>query len=312
MKYVITGGSSFIGVALTKLLVDNCHEVYVVCRGNSRTNKNIPISENVHVVQYNDLADIISIEKSIPSADVFFHLAWAGTSHEGRQDKRLQDKNIEYSMIAIKVAYHLGCKLFLEAGSQAEYGFVNKPFDEETECHPENEYGRGKLEFGRIGSRLCKELGIKFIHLRIVSIYGETDHLWTLVMSCIRKMLKNEAIKLSSCDQMWNFVYIIDAAKQMYLLCQHALNTPSFKSEIYLIGSKDTRVLKDYVMEMYRLTKSKSNLLFGEYTPANTVSLQPIMDKTERATGGFISDYSFEQVVKIIIKNYKNRIYEEN
>ena len=152
---------------------------------------------------------------------------------------------------------------------------------------------------------------MKFIHLRIVSIYGDTDHLWTLVMSSIRKMLNNEDVQLSSCEQKWNFVYIKDAVKQMFLLCEHALNTSDFKSETYLIGSKDTRVLKDYVNEMYKLTESKSRLLFGEYTPANVVSLEPIMDKTEAATGGFISDYTFEQVVKIIINNYKNNVYEE-
>jgi len=131
-------------------------------------------------------------------------------------------------------------------------------------------------------------------------------------MSSIRKMLNNEEVLLSSCEQKWNFVYIKDAVKQMLLLCEHALNTPNFKSEIYLIGSKDTRVLKDYVYEMYRLTASTSKLVFGGFTPANTVSLEPVMDKTESATGGFISDYTFEQVVNVIIKNYKNNIYEES
>lgn len=312
MKYIITGGSSFIGVALTNLLVSNGHEVYIVCRRSSKTNDNIPLSPNVRVVLYEDMSDIRSIERHIDNADVFIHLAWAGTSHEGRHNKALQDKNIEYSMEAIEVAAKIGCKLFLEAGSQAEYGFVNRPFDENTECHPDNEYGRGKLEFGNKGSKRCMELGIKFIHLRIVSIYGDTDHLWTLVMSSIRKMLKNEDVQLSSCQQKWNFVYIKDAVKQMYLLCRHALETEDFKSEVYLIGSHDTRILKDYVLEMYKLTESKSNLIFGGYTPANTVSLEPIMDKTEKATGGFISDYSFGDVVRIIINNFKNNDYEES
>ena len=131
-------------------------------------------------------------------------------------------------------------------------------------------------------------------------------------MSSIRKMLKNEDVQLSSCQQKWNFVYIKDAVKQMYLLCQHALETEDFKSEIYLIGSHDTRILKDYVIEMYKLTESKSNLIFGGYTPVNTVSLEPIMDKTEKATGGFISDYSFGDVVRIIINKFKKNVYEKS
>lgn len=312
MNYIITGGSSFIGVALTKLLIGRNHNVYVVCRETSKSNANIPNSEYVHTVYYKDMSDIHSITKSIETADVFIHLAWAGTSHGGRHNKNLQDSNVTYSLEAIEVAHQLGCKLFVEAGSQAEYGFVNAPFDENTECHPENEYGRGKLEFGEKASKRCQEFGMKFIHLRIVSIYGESDHMWTLVMSCIRKMLNNEDVLLSTCEQNWNFVYIKDAVKQMYLLCEHALKSPDFISEIYLIGSKDTRVLKDFVYEMMRLTDSSSKLVFGGYTPANIVSLDPIMDKTEKATGGFLSDFSFSDVVKIIINNYKHNQYEEN
>jgi nucleoside-diphosphate-sugar epimerase len=312
MKYLITGGSSFIGVALTKLLITNGHEVIIVARRTSKTNGNILQSDKVKTVLYDGMQDIASIKGPVSSADVFIHLAWSGTSHEGRHDKTMQDDNIKYSLKAVRVAHELGCKLFLEAGSQAEYGFINEPFDEDTPCHPDNEYGRAKLEFGEEGSKLCNDLGMKFIHLRIVSIYGDTDHLWTLVMSSIRKMLKNEDVELSSCEQKWNFVYIKDAVKQMYLLCEHALRDQNFKSEIYLIGSKDTRVLKGYVNEMYQLTNSRSKLLFGKYTPANVVSLEPIMDKTEKATGGFISEYTFSEVVNIIINNYKNHYYEES
>lgn len=312
MKYVITGGSSFIGVALTKLLITHGHMVYVVCRRASKTNGNIPKSENVIVVQYDDMADIESIEKEIVNADVFIHLAWNGTSHEGRHNRSLQDMNIQYSLIAVEVANRIGCKLFLEAGSQAEYGYKTCLLKEDMECHPDNEYGRAKYEFGVVGARRSNELGLKFIHLRIISIYGETDHLWTLVMSSIRKMLNNETVQLSSCEQLWNFVCIKDAVKQMYLLCEHALNTTDFRSEVYHIGSNDTRKLRSFVDEMYHLTKSKSKLEFGKYTPANVVSLNPCMDKTQKATNGFISDYTFHEVVTNIINNFKNNVYEEN
>lgn len=312
MNYVITGGSSFIGVALTKLLIAEGHKVFVVCRKCSKTNNNIPISEKVSVVLYDDMSDIRSILNSINGADVFIHLAWNGTSHEGRHNKLMQDDNIRYSLDAVDVAHKLGCKLFLEAGSQAEYGYSKELLKEDMECHPDNEYGRAKFEFGIVGGKKSNELGMKFIHLRIISIYGETDHLWTLVMSSIKKMLNNEPVQLSSCEQLWNFVCIEDAVKQMYLLCRHAINNPDFKSEVYHIGSNDTRKLRSFVDEMYHLTKSKSKLEFGSYTPANIVSLNPCMDKTQNATGGFISDFTFNEVVTNIINNYKNNRYEES
>ena len=312
MRYIITGGASFIGVALSKLLLKEGHEVIVVCRRESKSLGNIPQDDKMKIVLYNGLDDISSIAKEVDYADVFVHLAWAGTSHEGRHDKALQDNNIKYSLEAIDVADKLHCKLFMETGSQAEYGLVNTLFTEEAACHPDNEYGRAKHEFGEKASIKCQKLGLKYIHLRIVSIFGETDHAWTLVMSSIRKMLNNEDVQLSSCEQLWNFVDIKDAVMQMYLLCQYALNNEQYTSDVFHIGSNDTRKLRSFVEEMYILTESKSKLLFGQYTPANVVSLNPSMEKTRKATGGFISSRTFGQVVNCIINKIKIENHEEN
>jgi len=304
-KYIITGGSSFIGVALSELLISMGHEVFIVCRNSTKTIDKIPQSNLLKIIFYEDISDIKSIVNFIDDADVFIHLAWAGTSHEGRNDRHLQEENIHYSLEAIHIAKKLGCKLFVESGSQAEYGYTTDLITEESPCHPENEYGKAKLEFGGLATELCGELGLKYIHLRIISIYGDTDHLWTLVMSSIKKMLNNEDIELSDCTQKWNFVYIKDAVKQMYSVCKYALANPDFKAEVYHIGSDDTRPLIEFIQEMYELTNSHSRLLFGAYKPANVVSLNPSMNKTKIATGGFVSDYSFHEVVKKIIKNFE-------
>lgn len=306
MRYLITGGNSFIGKALTHILLLDGHEIILVCRGSSHLdNLN---SKQIRIVRYKDMSDVESIKSDVPTADVFVHLAWNGTRGASRNDREAQQRNVEDSMLALQTAKDLGCKLFVEAGSQAEYGLVKETITEETPCHPENEYGKAKLKFGELAEEYCARNGMKFIHLRIVSIFGETDHPGTLVMSCIRKMLNNEDVELSSCQQLWNFVDIEDAVNQIYLLCQHAINSENFTSEIYLIASRDTRKLRSFVEEMRILTHTKSVLHFGEYTPANVVTLDPCVDKTEHATGGFIASKTFGEVVNKIIANYKNNM----
>lgn len=302
MRYLITGGNSFIGVSLCKRLLTEGHEVVVVCRKTSSCL--LKESEHVRIVRYGDLSDMRSLTGQVDHADVFVHLAWGGTSHEGRDNRELQEENIRCSMDALDVAGHIGSQLFVEAGSQAEYGFVNGPITEETPCHPENEYGKAKLRFGELAEDYCAHNGMKFIHLRIVSVFGETDHPGTLVMSCIRKMLNNEDVQLSACQQLWNFVDVEDAVMQIYLLTQYALGSQDFKSEIYLIASRDTRKLRSFVEEMRILTHTKSTLRFGEYTPANVVTLDPVMDKTAEATNGFIASKTFGDVIKQIITEY--------
>lgn len=302
--YVITGANSFVGQALTDYLLDEGHIVYCVCRRShiaslDRQSKNA----FCHIVCA-EMDQISSLFNIIPKADVFIHLAWAGTNHDSRNNHEIQQQNILNSMSTVHVASQLGCQLFVESGSQAEYGYLDCPFDETTPCHPETEYGRAKFEFGNLASRQCEILSMKFIHLRILSVYGETDHPWTLVMTCVSKMLRNEDVLLSSCEQLWNFVYVADAVKQIALLCSYALSELTFKTETYLIASRDTRPLRSFVNEMYHLTNSRSHLLFGTYTPTAIVSLNPVIKKTEQATGGFISDYTFSQVIEKIINRY--------
>ena len=305
MKFVVTGCTSFIGVNLVCMLLNEGHQVIGVCRNIEKASLLLPKHLNLEVIclemdriQY--LTDKIS-----SNIDVFIHLAWNGADHDGRNDETIQMKNVEQSLVALMVGRKLKCKLFVEAGSQAEYGLIKGLLTPDTRCFPENEYGKAKLEFGLEAESICRNIGMKFLHLRILSIYGEGDKDWTLIISCIKKMLRNEDVPLSLCLQNWNYVYIKDAVKQIYLLCQYALNNELFKSEVFLIGSKDTRPLRNFIEEMYSLTGSKSRLLYGFYTPLNIVELNPDMSKTEIATNGFISNYTFEDGIKTIIKSMR-------
>lgn len=303
MKYVITGATSFIGIKMINFLLSMDNKIVAVYRQTSLKKQSIPqevLKIPLDISQYNKLDNYIT------NADIFIHLAWNGTGHEGRDNTTIQEKNIEHSLEAIKSAHKMGCKLFVFAGSQAEYGHVDGILSEETPCNPQSQYGIAKLKFGEKASKLCKELGIKFIHLRICSIFGEGDHPWTLVMSTIKKMLNNENIELSTCEQFWNFLDVGDAVKQIYYLCQYALNNVGFKSEIFIICSNDTRKLRSFVEEMRILTNSSSQLLYGKYQTNKIVSLNPSSAKTIQATDGFIDSKTFGQVIEKIIENYKN------
>jgi nucleoside-diphosphate-sugar epimerase len=300
-SYIITGATSMIGISLCQYIASlNDCMVYAVCReGSSGLNK-LPANKNIEVV-FSDLEHINNIAKVIKKADVFINLAWTNTDHDGRNNAILQGINIDYAKEAMRVSAHIGCKLFVEAGSQAEYGFVQDLITEETPCNPEVEYGKAKLSVLKEGSLLCNSLGIKYLHLRIFSTFGENDRPWTLIMTAIDKMQKNENLELSSCTQNWNYLYVADCVKQIFLLCKYVLNSPDFKSGVYHIASKDTRPLKDYLDEMKSVLCSNSVLNYGTFIPSKQVSLNPSVAKTEVAIG-FINEVSFAEAIKLVIK----------
>ena len=298
MKFVITGATSFIGLELTEYLLANGHSVVAVCRPNSKGLSSIP--DGVEIVS-SEMANYGNLHNIIAKADVFINLAWGGTGHDARNVVDVQKENIAYTTAAFFAADKMGCKLFLEAGSQAEYGSTVEPQNEDSPCNPFSEYGKAKLQVEEELFKLSEQMDMKYIHLRIFSMFGENDHPWTLVMSAIDKMLRNQKVDLSPCTQNWNFIYIKDAVRIITTLCEKAVENPDFKHEVYNIASEDTRVLKDFVVRMKELTNSTSELNFGAMIPANLVSLQPDMSKTKSVVG-IISNYSFDNVITKIIE----------
>lgn len=311
MTYVITGATSFIGIALAQYLLNNGERVIAVCRPQSKGMTSLPNGVEIVLAE---MAEYDHLHQVIPSADVFVNLAWGGTNHDGRDAVEVQRKNVIYSTAALFAADRLDCKVFLEAGSQAEYGETTNPQREDMECKPFSEYGRAKLEFKNQAFQIVErisasraEIGeapLKYIHLRIFSLFGETDHPWTLVMNCVEKMLKNEPIALSPCTQNWNFLYVNDAVRKIVALVEYAIAQKDYRHEVYNIASGDTRVLREYVKRIKDLTGSTSELLFGSIMPEHLVSLQPDMTKLEQAIGK-MSETMFDDVIRKIIRRYK-------
>lgn len=279
MTFFITGASSFIGVELCRYLSDNGHEVIAMSRKeNEQLNT---IANNGHLrVFYADMGNLAEKARDV-KADVFIHLAWAGALLGQRDNQELQEGNISFSLECVKLSKEMGCQLYVDAGSQAEYGIVPGVLTEETPCNPVSAYGKAKLKMYHETRELTQKLGLKYIHLRILSVYGENDHPNTLIMSSLRKLKNNEPIEMRSGGQKWNYVYVKDAARQIAELAFNAVRDNSFSYEVYNIASEDTRKLQDFVIAMKEICGSQSELKFGGYNSENDVNLEPNVKKTK-------------------------------
>ena len=290
MKYVITGYTGFLGSALRDaILAANSEDgIYAVCRSRHQGQMTFP--ERVTPV-WAEMEEYAALHQSVPHADVFIHCSWGGADHAKRDDREVHHQNVQYSLDAIRAAAQMGCKVFVETGSQAEYGATNEQQTEDMECNPFSEYGKAKL------AKLNNEM--KYIHLRIFSMYGAKDHPWSMIMQCLQKMQTNERIELSACTQNWNYVYVDDAAKMIIGLCKAYMQQPDIPSGIYNIASEDTRPLKEFVEEMSAITGTQSEIVYGAFKPHVVVALNPSIAKIKRyVTPTFIP---FEEGVKKIL-----------
>lgn len=300
MRIVITGPTGAIGHALIEKCIKNNDEVLAICHRGSKRTKTVPDNPLVKILEI-DCSEYLSFSEkyddSLGKYDVFYHFAWGFTTGNGRNDIEQQCLNIQYAIDAVKLANAFGCKTFVGAGSQAEYGRVEGRLKPDTPVHPENGYGIAKLCAGQLTRILCIQLGIRHIWTRILSVYGPFDGDGTLIISSLRKMLSDEDVPLTKGEQLWDFIYSSDAAEAMYLL-----GIKGIDGKTYVIGNGKSDKLKNYILIMKEKSLSDSELQFGVIPYSNKQVMHLCADISDLTTDtGFVPLVSFEDgIIKTI------------
>lgn len=282
-KAIITGATGVIGITLINKLISEKIKVLVLVRKESSRINRIPKSEYVEI-KYIGLSDMHdeSVKIHTDKYDVFFHLAWDGTFGNARNDIEAQQKNVTYSLDAVKLAHSFGCTTFIGAGSQAEYGRVDGLLKPDTPCNPENGYGIAKLEASSKTRDLCDSLSIKHIWTRILSIYGPYDGDNTMVTSTITKLLNNETPSFSKAEQLWDYLYSDDAANALYLLALSGKD-----KSIYPVGSGVATPLYKYIYTIRDIVNPSCKVNIGalEYRENQVMHLCADISTLKKDTG---------------------------
>jgi UDP-glucose 4-epimerase len=302
-RCIITGPASMLGIALIKECVRNNAGVIAVSRAGSARNINIPVLEGVKIVECN-LNEIAKLPALVSgSFDVFFHLGWGHTDKEGRINPVLQEENIKYTLDAVKTAAVLGCKTFIGAGSQAEYGRVSGIINENTAIVPEMAYGIAKYAAGRLSSLACSAAGLRHIWTRIFSLYGPYNREDNMIMYCMDKLIKGEKPSLTKCEQQWDYLYSADAARALYLSYEKGKD-----KAVYNIGGGRTRLLSEYIRIMRDAINPSLELGFGEipYPEGQVMHLCADISLINRDTG-YIPQINFNQGIEETIKWYREK-----
>ncbi len=274
-KAVITGATSMIGLAVIKECIKNNVEVYAFVRKNSKKIDLLPKSNLVNIC-YADISDLSTYEPDIKDADVFYHFAWDGTTGQSRNDVEKQYKNIGYTLDAVMLAKRFGCHTFIGAGSQAEHGLVEGLIKSDTPTNPVMPYGMAKLCAGQLSRVYCMQHEIKHIWVRILSIYGPHDGPNTMVMSTINKLLAGETPKFTKGEQMWDYLYVGDAANALFLLGDKGKD-----GKIYPLGSGKVRPLADYIKDIRDIVAPDAELGLGEIPYAENQVMHLCADVSE-------------------------------
>lgn len=253
---IVSGPTGAVGMALIQKCIKEKINVVALVRKNSKRKAQLGKYPLLRIVEA-DLDELDKIDLGI-KAEAFFHLAWAGTYGEERNNKELQISNIENTLKAVRLAKKHGCTVFVGTGSQAEYGKKDCAIKPNDSTNPETAYGVAKLCACQMSRLLCEELGMKHIWARLFSVYGPYDRSETMVQSVLKKMIENKKVLLTPGEQQWDYIFSEDVAEILW-----RLSIQGKHGKIYCVGSGKVKPLREYVEDMKKCAQSKSPLVYG-------------------------------------------------
>ena len=288
-----------IGAALIAESIKNETEIYAIVRKGTERISRIPASPLVHIV-YAGLDELESVLDVPNDIDTFYHFAWDGTTRERRNDPELQERNIRYTLDSVKLAEKCGCKKYIGAGSQAEYGPCDEVINESTAYRPATPYGCSKLTAGMLSREMCNKKGISHVWGRIFSAYGKYDNDGTMLNYAIDSFLAGEEASFSPGRQAWDYLNESDAGRAFYLLGEKEEACGDF-----CIAYGESRPLREYILELARMMDAEKLCHFAE-GDTKVYGLRAETDKLRKVTG-FKPEISFEEGIRSVIEYRSNK-----
>ena len=248
---VVTGAGGFIGRALVRRLLEAGDEVWAVVRPG--TMDRLPLHPRLHPVE--GLQALPEAVDGTPA--VCYHLAWRGTAGAAREDALLQAENIRMTLEAIERTARLGCNRFLLSGSLLEEE-VRRRWAVRGDLQPGDSYAFAREAAFHLGRCAAGRLGMEMIGCRITHAYGPGECSERLISRTLRQIRRGERVALTEGRQLYDFLYITDAAAALA-----ALGRRGQAGRVYTVGSGQPRPLRDWMETLLRITGGRGD--FGAY-----------------------------------------------
>lgn len=258
MKVLLTGATGFIGSNIAKGLFEQGYKVFATHRTSSSFEKCIPFKEKINWINTNSSNWKEQIKAINP--DQIIHAAWGGIEDGDRNSWDIQIRNFWFSKELFDLAKECDTKKIISLGSQAEYGAYDFPANETTPLMPNDAYGATKTLTANYLRNVFENTETDWYWIRIFSVFGIGENSSWLMPTVISKLVKNESIPLTSCEQHYNYLYIEDFLDQLLFVVRCTENN----SGIYNLCNSESIPLKNILLQIANLMGVSPQLLqFG-------------------------------------------------
>ncbi len=258
-KAIVSGSTGFLGYHLVRELIKHGITVYALYRpGTANLDRLRGLSHVKLVPCALEMLGKLPEKCEERDFDVFYHLAWQGSTGQERESSRVQIDNIKWTMEAADAAARLKCGKFVATGTVCENqcGTIAEKGTLSTSAF----YLLAKETAYKMAKAECMRNGLLFVWCTFYHPIGKYNKPNQIIASTILKMLRGEEPQFGPADKWFDIIAAEDLCWGLYLAGKESL-----KNDRYFIGSGHPRRLREYLEEIKAVMDSDIPLRFNVY-----------------------------------------------
>ena len=160
--------------------------------------------------------------------DVIYNLASYGVRPEDRDPELMMEGNVGVVTAMLLAAAKCSAQRFIHIGSCSEYAQAldGRLIDEDHAIGPVSLYGAAKAASVIYGDALARQLGVKFVTLRLFGVYGVGEAPYRLIPYLMDRLASDEPVDLTPGEQVRDLLYIDDVVDALLLAARIEYHGP--------------------------------------------------------------------------------------
>ncbi len=299
-KILITGISGFIGSSIAESLVKK-YNVSAVIRKSTNLWRCKEFLADVNFKYIEQLSD--NNVNQMEEYDAIIHCAWDGVENKDRDNwiKQIGNISILFSLINKYKTKKIIC-----FGSQAEYGIEGR-LDENIICKPNTSYGAAKAALKDLLQTFCAQKQIELYWLRIFSLYGPKQDTKWFIPNAIIRMLRNEPLDLTKCEQKYDYLFIKDLVDSIGFILENKI-----PADVYNLSGNSSHKLYSVIEKIKDIVNSNSTINFGKLPYRQNQPMHIEGDSSKFLSRSSLSLTPIEDGLRVTVEYYRNIKKKEN
>jgi UDP-glucose 4-epimerase len=212
-RFLVTGGSGFIGSHVVDRLVDaGAAEVVVFDKMPRPENLRGAQERGAVEVRAGDVTDVEQVRNAVDGVDGVFHMAVLPLGPTVEQPRLGLDVNVVGTFNVFEAAQQAGVEKVVFSSASSVYGDTDDTMDETHPLDARTMYGASKIAGEYFLRSFNDQHGLPYVTLRYMNVYGPRQE-GGLVMAVARRVLSGQAPKITGDgSQSFDFVHVVDVA----------------------------------------------------------------------------------------------------